>query len=115
MTSSPNTISQDPAGPIGKAIHWCIRFYQKAMDGRPSPCRFVPSCSSYALEAVEVHGAIRGSALGVRRICRCHPWGSSGLDPVPRPKSEVNAAPGVAEFATSASASSGEEVRTCST
>ncbi|MGI9603025.1 MAG: membrane protein insertion efficiency factor YidD, partial [Acidimicrobiales bacterium] len=42
-----------------------------------------PTCSSYALEAVETHGAVRGSWLGVRRICRCHPWGGHGLDPVP--------------------------------
>jgi len=46
-------------------------------------CRYQPTCSAYALEALEVHGAIRGSALTVRRICRCHPWGGHGHDPVP--------------------------------
>ncbi|MDQ4503920.1 membrane protein insertion efficiency factor YidD [Sinomonas sp. ASV322] len=46
-------------------------------------CRFYPSCSAYALEAVTVHGAVRGSYLAVRRLARCHPWNSGGLDPVP--------------------------------
>ena len=46
-------------------------------------CRFFPSCSAYALEAVTVHGAVRGSYLAVRRLLRCHPWNSGGLDPVP--------------------------------
>ena len=46
-------------------------------------CRFLPSCSAYALEAVEKHGARRGGGLALRRICRCHPWGGMGYDPVP--------------------------------
>lgn len=60
-----------------------IRGYQHAMAGRASPCRFDPSCSTYALEAVETHGAIRGTGLAIRRIARCHPWGGQGYDPVP--------------------------------
>ena len=60
-----------------------IRLYQAARAGRLSPCRYVPSCSSYALEALEVHGAVRGSWLTVRRLGRCHPWGGLGADPVP--------------------------------
>ncbi|MHA7306564.1 membrane protein insertion efficiency factor YidD [Arthrobacter sp. TMN-49] len=48
-------------------------------------CRFFPSCSAYALEAVTVHGAVKGSWFAVRRIVRCHPWNSGGLDPVPSP------------------------------
>jgi uncharacterized protein len=47
-------------------------------------CRFAPSCSEYALEAIERHGPARGSLLAARRISRCHPWGGSGFDPVPR-------------------------------
>jgi putative membrane protein insertion efficiency factor len=60
-----------------------IGVYQAARAGRPSPCRFVPTCSEYAREAVEVHGAARGSLLAARRVCRCHPFGRSGYDPVP--------------------------------
>lgn len=48
-----------------------------------SHCRFYPSCSSYALTAVETHGALRGSGLALRRLLRCHPWHPGGIDPVP--------------------------------
>ncbi|MCB1012418.1 MAG: membrane protein insertion efficiency factor YidD [Microthrixaceae bacterium] len=63
-----------------------VRWYQMASEGRPSPCRHVPSCSTYALEALEAHGAIKGGWLSVKRIARCQPWGTSGYDPVPEPK-----------------------------
>jgi putative membrane protein insertion efficiency factor len=66
-----------------KALTGLIRLYQQARAGRPSPCRFFPTCSAYAMEAVEVHGAVHGSALAVRRLCRCHPWGAHGIDLVP--------------------------------
>lgn len=46
-------------------------------------CRFAPSCSEYALEAIAVHGAVKGGALATKRVLRCHPWGGSGYDPVP--------------------------------
>lgn len=49
-------------------------------------CRFHPSCSAYALEALETHGSLQGSLLSLRRIAKCHPWGDGGLDPVPSPK-----------------------------
>lgn len=61
-----------------------LKFYQLAVSpflGRN--CRFHPSCSAYAMEAVERHGAIRGGWLGLRRILRCHPWNPGGYDPVP--------------------------------
>jgi uncharacterized protein len=60
-----------------------ILWYQAAFDGRPSPCRFTPTCSSYALEALEAHGRWRGLRLTIRRLTRCRPFGPSGWDPVP--------------------------------
>ncbi|MDA8365478.1 MAG: membrane protein insertion efficiency factor YidD [Actinomycetota bacterium] len=60
-----------------------VHLYQAARFGRPSPCRFTPSCSAYAEEALAEHGAARGTWLAVRRVARCNPWGGSGFDPVP--------------------------------
>ena len=60
-----------------------FRGWQRVRGGRPSPCRFVPTCSAYGIEAVEQHGALRGGALATRRVLRCHPWGGHGYDPVP--------------------------------
>jgi putative membrane protein insertion efficiency factor len=60
-----------------------VEWYQRAVEGRPSPCRFTPSCSEYAREALEVHGTSRGLWLTVRRLARCRPFGPSGFDPVP--------------------------------
>ncbi len=60
-----------------------IRWYQTARQDRSSPCRHVPSCSTYTLEAVESHGALKGCWLGFKRVLRCNPWGTSGYDPVP--------------------------------
>jgi len=71
----------------GAPLTRLILAYQRAMEGRPSPCRFSPSCSTYALEALEVHGTRRGLWLTVRRLLRCRPFGPSGWDPVPLPRS----------------------------
>lgn len=63
-----------------------ISVYQKLRAGRISPCRFYPSCSNYAYEALEVHGALRGSALALRRLSKCRPLGPHGIDLVPEAK-----------------------------
>ena len=60
-----------------------LRGYQRMFASRPSPCRFVPSCSEYAIEALESRGVLRGSWLTLRRLSRCHPLGGHGFDPVP--------------------------------
>ena len=61
-----------------------IRFYQRFISPlTPPSCRYTPTCSQYAVEAIRKHGPIRGLYLAVRRILRCHPWGGSGYDPVP--------------------------------
>lgn len=71
-------------GHAQRAILALIRTYQFAFAPMyAGSCRFVPSCSAYAAEAVERHGAARGTVLAVRRLLRCHPFGSHGLDPVP--------------------------------
>jgi putative membrane protein insertion efficiency factor len=75
-------MSDAPSRPA-RGLRALVRAYQKAREGRPSPCRFVPSCSTYAVEALEAHGALKGSWYATRRILRCHPWGGQGYDPVP--------------------------------
>jgi uncharacterized protein len=69
---------------------WLIRFYQmlispvlQAFLGPASRCRYTPSCSQYAREALQLHGASIGSFLAAKRLCRCHPWAAFGDDPVP--------------------------------
>jgi len=81
--AAPLTTGRGRPGVVARAMLGAIRGYQWVRAGRPSPCRFWPSCSVYAVEAVERHGALRGSWLAARRLGRCHPWGGSGVDPVP--------------------------------
>lgn len=62
-----------------------VWLYQKLISPLlPAACRYHPSCSTYAAEALELHGAAKGSLLAVWRLLRCHPWARGGLDPVPR-------------------------------
>ena len=62
-----------------------IKLYQKVISPlTPPSCRFYPTCSHYGLEAIEKHGALKGSWLAVRRISKCHPFHKGGFDPVPR-------------------------------
>ncbi len=65
------------------AVAGLIRVYQLLSSPFPSPCRHVPSCSMYTLEAVRHYGALKGSWLGLRRLGRCHPVSPGGYDPVP--------------------------------
>ena len=65
-----------------RAYQLLIRPALKALGGPNVGCRYSPSCSHYFLEAVETHGSLKGSWLGIRRILRCHPWGGCGYDPV---------------------------------
>lgn len=61
-----------------------VRFYQICISPlKPASCRFTPTCSTYAIEALKKHGPIKGLYLAIKRILRCHPWGGSGYDPVP--------------------------------
>ena len=81
-----------PIGPVsdtrqtglaGRSLLRVIRSYQRFSATRPPRCRYTPTCSQYTVEAIDHHGALRGGWLGVRRLCRCHPFGSHGYDPVP--------------------------------
>ena len=70
-------------GPVTRAMLWLIGLYRMTATVRTPRCRYIPTCSAYAAEAIEVHGPVGGLWLGVRRIGRCHPFGSFGFDPVP--------------------------------
>jgi len=69
---------------IARLLILPIRFYQKFISPlTPPSCRYTPTCSQYAVEALRKHGPIKGMYLAVRRLLRCHPWGGHGYDPVP--------------------------------
>jgi len=70
---------------VTTALKLPIRFYQIVISPLIGPrCRFAPTCSDYAMEAITTHGPISGIWLAAKRLARCHPWGGSGFDPVPR-------------------------------
>ena len=69
---------------LTKLLVWPIRFYQVAISPHfPAACRYTPTCSQYAIEALRKYGPLKGLWLAARRILRCHPWGGHGYDPVP--------------------------------
>jgi len=87
---------------FGVRVYRCVISPAKLfLFGSMSGCRFTPSCSAYAMEAVRQHGCLIGSWLGLKRICRCHPWGGCGHDPVP----EVEHQPALSEPSSRASLS----------
>lgn len=69
-------------GPVARLLLVLINLYQRTSAWRSPRCRFHPTCSEYAVRAVEVHGALRGSGHAIRRIGRCHPWNPGGVDHV---------------------------------
>jgi putative membrane protein insertion efficiency factor len=75
MTSLPRALLIVPI----RVYQWCVSPFI------PAACRYAPSCSAYAAEAIATHGPVRGLWLAARRLARCHPWGGSGYDPVPQP------------------------------
>ena len=90
-TALPTPKFQPPMNPfkmldraLSAVLQLPVIFYRRCISPMlPPACRFTPTCSEYALEALRKHGAIKGTWLAIRRICRCHPWGGSGYDPVP--------------------------------
>ncbi|MQY05279.1 membrane protein insertion efficiency factor YidD [Actinomadura macrotermitis] len=96
MTSRPGEPAPGPAagiGPAARVLILLVRGYRRFLSPLlGQQCRFQPSCSAYGLEALQVHGALRGSWLTARRIGRCHPFNRGGLDPVP-PRRAAPAAP----------------------
>ncbi|MDE5612771.1 MAG: membrane protein insertion efficiency factor YidD [Odoribacter sp.] len=69
---------------FGRLLVLLVKFYQYGISPlKPPTCRYVPTCSQYALEAIRKYGPFKGSWLAIKRLLRCHPWGGSGYDPVP--------------------------------
>ncbi len=71
-----------------RLYRWVISPALATLFGPAGGCRYTPTCSAYAAEAVQTHGALTGSWLAAKRVCRCQPWGGCGHDPVPSPKSK---------------------------
>jgi uncharacterized protein len=85
-STSPKPLSEPILSSVSRALLGVIRNYQRLRAGRIAPCRFYPSCSEYAFESIQVHGALRGSVLAARRLLRCRPLGPHGIDLVPEPQ-----------------------------
>ena len=73
----------DRPGSVSRLLVATIHAYQQLRSGRPTGCRYLPTCSVYAEEAIQRFGPARGLWLAARRLSRCHPWGRHGIDPVP--------------------------------
>ena len=88
--TEPTSPGATRPSPAARVLLVLVRLYQAARAGRPSPCRYDPSCSAYAVTALERYGARRGTWLAARRLGRCHPWGGFGPDPVPGPERSLS-------------------------
>jgi putative membrane protein insertion efficiency factor len=85
---------------LGRVLNWALRMAIRCYQLLISPlllpsCRYLPSCSDYAIEAIGRHGGLVGLGLAVRRFARCHPWGGSGYDPVPATRALDRSRPGI--------------------
>ena len=79
-----NTLRTQLGWLLRRLVILVVRCYQLTISPLIGPrCRYLPTCSAYFIEAVETHGAVTGTRLGIKRITRCHPWGEHGYDPVP--------------------------------
>ena len=93
MTSTAQREARERSSAAARLLLLLLNGYRRFISPLLGPrCRFYPSCSAYALEAVQRHGALRGSWLAARRLGRCHPFHAGGLDPVPMPGRKAGAA-----------------------
>lgn len=77
-----------------QALQLVLQGYKRFISPMlPNACRFTPTCSEYALQAIELHGPFRGSLLGIARLARCHPFARAGFDPVPAPSQHADRFP----------------------
>jgi len=89
--TGPATVPARAARVLGRVLIGAIRVYRLTLSPwLGTRCRYVPTCSVYAIEAIERFGPLRGAWLAAARIGRCHPWGSSGYDPVPEPAERMD-------------------------
>lgn len=85
MDPQTSSVSQFGKRIVKALVIFPIRVYQAAISPWfPASCRHVPTCSQYTIEAIQEWGIFRGTWMGMRRISKCHPWGTSGYDPVPK-------------------------------
>lgn len=92
MSAGPRPVGSDPSPVEGEGqrrsllarlLLGLVHLYRLTAVARAPRCRFLPSCSTYAVQALRTHGALRGTWLAMRRVGRCHPWNPGGIDPVP--------------------------------
>ena len=83
-TNLPGEVQPAAVGPLAAVLLLLLAFYRRLISPLLGPrCRYVPTCSTYGVEAVQCHGALRGSWLTLKRLLRCHPFAEGGYDPVP--------------------------------